>query len=118
VPRATSVITNPQHFAVALYYMPGETPTPLILARGTDAMARRIIDRARRAGVPVLPIPPLARALYFSGDIGAAIDPRLYAAVAAILAHLWRLERGIRTTLPDVDLPPELRLDAHGRRQG
>ncbi len=118
VPRATSVITNPQHFAVALYYSPGETPTPLILARGTDAMARRIIERANRAGVPVLPVPLLARALYFSGDIGAAIDPRLYAAVAAILAHLWRLERGMRTNLPDVDLPPELRLDAHGRKLG
>lgn len=118
VPRATSVITNPQHFAVALYYVAGETPTPLILARGTDAMARRIVDRANRSGVPVLPVPPLARALYFSGDIGAAIDPRLYAAVAAILAHLWRLERGLRADLPDIDLPPDLRLDAFGRRQG
>lgn len=117
VPMATAVITNPTHFAVALRYAPGETRAPMIVAMGKDGMAQEIIQIARRSGVNILPIPPLARALYFTGDIGTTIDEALYTAVAAVLAHVYRLDRGEGTQLPDIDLPPELRFSEFGRRE-
>lgn len=118
VPRATAVITNPSHFAVALRYVQGETPAPVIVAMGRDATAQAIIKDARRHLVPVLPLPPLARALYFTGQIGVPISEGLYAAVAAVLAHVWRLERGQAADAPEIDLPAGLRFNAHGRREG
>jgi flagellar biosynthetic protein FlhB len=118
VPQATAIITNPQHFAVALRYVAGETAAPVIVARGTDAMAAQIVALGRKAGVPVLPLPPLARALYFTGEIGRPIPEGLFAAVAAVLAHLWRVERGMRDTLDTVELPPGMRFTAQGRRDG
>lgn len=117
VPQATAVITNPAHFAVALRYVQGETAAPLILAMGRDATAHRILEQARRHAVPVLPLPPLARALYYTGQIGTPIAEGLYGAVAAILAHLWRLERGQPGDPPEIHLPPELRFNAQGRRE-
>lgn len=116
VPAATAIITNPRHFAVAIRYAAGEMAAPVIVARGTDRMAAQIVQAGRRAGVPLLPIPPLARALYFTGDIGRPIAEGLFTAVAAVLAHLWRLERGHADELPQVELPPDLRFTPHGRR--
>jgi flagellar biosynthetic protein FlhB len=81
-------------------------------------MAAQIVALGRGAGVPVLPLPPLARALYFTGEIGRPIPEGLFAAVAAVLAHLWRVERGMRDTLDTVELPPGMRFDARGRRDG
>lgn len=117
VAEATAVITNPTHFAVALRYRPGTDAAPHIVATGSDHMAQEVIKRARRAGVPVLGMPPLARALYFTGDIGAPIHEGLFSAVAAVIAHVWRVERGLREAEPEIDLPPELRFNAYGRRQ-
>ena len=118
VHMATAIITNPTHFAVALRYVPGETAAPVILARGTDVMARRIIAAGEQAQVPVLPMPPLARALYFAGETGRPIPDALFAAVAAVLAHLWRVERGYRDALDEVELPKNMRFSAEGRRAG
>ena len=118
VPRATAIVTNPTHFAVALRYVPGETRAPVILAMGKGLMAQEVIARGRAAGLAPVQIPVLARALYFTGDIGAEIDEQLYAAVAAVLAHVWRLDQGEGSVLPDVDLPPGLRFAEDGRREG
>ena len=63
-------------------------------------------------------VPILARALYFTGDIGAEINEQLFGAVAAILAHVYRLERGEGSSLPDVELPEGLRFDEFGRAEG
>lgn len=115
VPDATAVITNPVHFAVALKYVHGQPGAPRILAMGRGAMAHDIVDRARRAGVTVLQAPPLARALYFTGDIGIEISERLYTAVAAVLAHVYRIDNGEDEDMPDIDLPADLRLDEHGQ---
>jgi flagellar biosynthesis protein FlhB len=115
VPTATAVITNPQHFAVALRYVPSEQAAPVIVAMGKDAVAAQIVARARGAAIHTLQIPPLARALYFSGDIGAEIDERLFPVVAAVLAYVFRLDRGEQADLPDIDLPPDMRRDSHGR---
>lgn len=116
VPRATAVVTNPTHFAVAIRYVPGDTRAPVIVAMGRGPVAAEIRDRARKAGIAQLRIPLLARALYFTGDIGGEIAEGLYAAVAAVLAHVYRLDRGEAGAVPDVDLPMDLRFDEHGRR--
>lgn len=117
VHRATAIITNPTHFAVALRYVAGETAAPVILARGADAMARRIIAAGQKAQVPVVPMPPLARALYFAGETGRPIPEALFAAVAAVLAHLWRIERGYQDRLAEVELPKEMQFSPEGRRR-
>jgi len=118
VPRATAIVTNPTHFAVALRYVPGETRAPMILAMGKGPMALEIMERGRKVGLSPVQIPLLARALYFTGDIGVEIDEKLYAAVAAVLAHVYRLDRGEGSVLPDVEVPPELRFSEFGQRQG
>lgn len=115
VPMATAIITNPTHFAVALRYDPLSDKAPRILAMGKGPMAQAVIRRGRRAGVTTLQVPPLARALYFTGAIGREIPDVLFAAVAVILAHVWRLEQGQPAPTPDVDLPPDLTLDEYGR---
>lgn len=115
VPEATTVITNPTHFAVALKYIPGETNAPIIVALGRGAMAHDIIDRAKSARVTIMQVPPLARALYYTGDVGWEISEQLFAAVAAILAHVHRLENGLNPLMPDIELPEELMLDEFGR---
>lgn len=118
VPRATAIVTNPTHFAVALRYVPGETRAPMILAMGKGPMALEIMERGRKVGLAPVQIPLLARALYFTGDIGVEIDEKLYAAVAAVLAHVYRLNRGEGSVLPDVEVPPDLRFSEFGQRQG
>ncbi|NVO22083.1 EscU/YscU/HrcU family type III secretion system export apparatus switch protein [Donghicola sp. C2-DW-16] len=115
VPNATAVITNPTHFAIALRYAPEEADAPIILAMGRGAMAHRIMERASKARVTTVQAPPLARALYYTGQIGEMIPEALFVAVAAILAHVYRLDHDMPTDMPDLDIPKELRLDEHGR---
>lgn len=118
VPEATALIVNPTHFAVALRYVPGQDDVPMIIATGQDALAAQVIARARAVNIPILRLPPLARALYFSGDIGQPVQEELFGAVAAVLAHIWRIERGLHEDLPEIDVPREMRFDAYGRRPG
>lgn len=94
VGRATVVVSNPTHFAVALRYERGETAEPVVLAKGADATARRIIRKAEEHGVPVLRRPPVARALYALGEIGESIPRDLFHAVAEILAFVYAQRRG------------------------
>jgi len=115
VPQATAIITNPQHFAVALRYDPADGKAPVIIAMGKGPIAAEIRRIARRSGRRVLPLPPLARALYFNGAIGREIPEVLFAAVAVVLAHVWRLDQGQHDPLPEIDLPKTMRLDAFGR---
>ncbi|ODM41890.1 flagellar biosynthesis protein FlhB [Cereibacter johrii] len=115
VPKATAIVTNPTHFAVALRYVPGETQAPVILALGKGPMALDIVERGRKAGVGTLRIPLLARALYFTGDIGQEIPDGLYGAVAVVLAHVYRLDRGEAADLPEIDVPEDLAFDEFGR---
>lgn len=117
VPKATAIVTNPTHFAVALRYVPGDMPAPVVLAMGKGPMAQEIMARGRAARVQVMQSPPLARALFFTGEIGAEITPGLYGAVAAILAHVYRLDRGEASDLPEIDLPEDLHFNEFGHRQ-
>ena len=90
VKEATVVITNPTHYAVALRYDPKTLPAPQVIAKGTDWMAQRIVQEARRHGVPIVQNAPLAQAL-MKVNIGAFIPPELYQATAEVLAYVFRL---------------------------
>ena len=92
VSRASVVITNPTHYAVALEFSLERMEAPKVLAKGRDLLAAAIRDEARWAGVPIVENPPLARALYKQVEVGQSIPFALYAAVAGILAWIYRRE--------------------------
>jgi flagellar biosynthesis protein FlhB len=94
VPRATVVVTNPTHLAIALRYDKGALGAPKVVAKGAGHLARRIVETARRHGVPVVERKPVAQALYRAVQIGQEIPAALYHAVAEVLAYVYRL-RGI-----------------------
>ena len=115
VKDATVVITNPTHFAVAIKYDPSADAAPIILAMGKDIMAKRVIEQAELHSKSIIRSPILARALYFTGNIGQAISDQLYSAVASILAYVYQLERGIDATLQEPEIPDEFIFDENGR---
>ena len=92
VPRATVVVTNPIHVAVALRYREGEMNAPVVTAKGAGYLAARIKELAARHGVPVVENRELARYLYRRAEIGAEIPVQVYQAVAEILAMVYRLK--------------------------
>jgi flagellar biosynthetic protein FlhB len=91
VPKATVVIANPTHFAVALRYEQGKTPAPICVAKGMDSLALRIREVAEENNVPVVENAPLARTLYASVEIDDAIPTEQYKAVAQIISYVLRL---------------------------
>lgn len=119
VTQATVVLTNPTHFAVALRYRPGYDAAPIVVARGRGATAEAIRDLAKESDVPVLSYPQLARALYFTARAGQVIREDLYIAVATILAFVFNLDRAMAEGVqpPVVEVPPEARFDAEGRKE-
>jgi flagellar biosynthesis protein FlhB len=90
IPQADVVVTNPTHFAVALSY-DGSHPAPIVVAKGQDLVAKQIRRIAEESGVPIVPDPPLARSLHKSVEIGQMIPAELYAAVAQVLAFVYRM---------------------------
>lgn len=94
VRRADVVLRNPTHVAVALRYLAGRMRAPRVVARGERLLALRIVEEARRAGVPVVENPPLARALFRAVGPGREIPAAFYRAVAEVLAHVYALRRG------------------------
>ena len=88
--RASVVITNPTHYAIALAFSFETMSAPTVLAKGRDLLAAEIREEARWAGVPIIENPPLARSLYRLVEPGQSIPFELYAAVAGILAYLYR----------------------------
>jgi len=92
VQRATAVITNPTHYAVALEYRSATMPAPVVVAKGRNLIAQKIKELARWHEIPIVENPPLAQALYKAAEVGQMIPPQLYAAVAEILAFLYRAQ--------------------------
>ena len=90
VSKAAVVLINPTHYAVALGFDFTTMEAPKVLAKGRNLLAEEIKAEARWAGVPIIENPPLARSLYRSVEVGQSIPADLYAAVAAILAYLYR----------------------------
>jgi flagellar biosynthetic protein FlhB len=120
VKDADVVITNPEHFAVALEYDPNGNGAPILVAKGSDFMAAKIREEAGNAGVHLFAAPELARALYFTTEAEHPVPESLYHAVAQVIAYVFSLEGaqpgrpGMRRPHPVV--PPTMRFDADGRR--
>jgi flagellar biosynthetic protein FlhB len=93
VPKASVVIMNPTHYAIALRYERGQTPAPLCLAKGVDELALKIRSVAKEAGVPVVDNPTLARALYPLVEIDHYIPPEFYKMIAQILTVVMKEDR-------------------------
>ncbi|MFH0902362.1 MAG: EscU/YscU/HrcU family type III secretion system export apparatus switch protein [Pseudomonadota bacterium] len=93
VPKADVVVVNPTHYAVALRYSAAHERAPRVLAKGRGLVAQRIRAIARRASVPIVSEPPLARALFKLVPEGREIPAALYRAVATVLAYVYRLRR-------------------------
>jgi flagellar biosynthetic protein FlhB len=107
VPTADVVVTNPTHYAVALKYAEGAKGAPRVVAKGTDEVAAKIRELAKEHRVAILEAPPLARALHKHTDIGDEIPPRLYAAVAEVLAYVYQV-KAYRPGLRYPDRPTKL----------
>jgi flagellar biosynthetic protein FlhB len=92
VAKATVVIVNPTHYAVALRYVPEQDFAPVVVAKGVDEFALAMRTRARKASVPVVEQRPLARALYAEAKVGRTIPVDLYRAVAEVIAYVMQLK--------------------------
>ncbi len=119
VKDADVVITNPEHFAVALAYDPTADGAPILLAKGADHVAARIREEARTHGVEMFASPQLARALYFTTEVDRPIPETLYHAVAPVIAYVFSLASvrpGVQPMAkPTPKVPPSMRFDANGK---
>ena len=114
VKNATAIITNPTHFAVALKYEVGTKGAPTILALGKGPMAKNIIERAENAKITLFRSPLLARALFFTGEIGQEINDKLYTAVAVALAYIYKIDRGEFASEPEINVPLDMQFNEQG----
>ncbi len=117
VKDASVIITNPTHFAVALKYEVGEEGAPVILAMGRGLMAEKIMNLGKEKNINIFSSPLLARALYFTGQIGKEISEDLYASVAAILAYIFKIEKGEILEKPEIEIPSDLLFDEYGNKK-
>ena len=121
VKEADVVITNPEHFAVALVYDPESEGAPIVVAKGIDHLALRIRNEASEHGIVQVEIPPLARALYFTTEVDTAIPEELYYAVAQVIAYVFSLASlrrdGQTAGKPNPEIPSEFRFDTDGNRE-
>ena len=114
VPKADVVITNPEHFSVALKY-DDSLVAPVVVAKGVDHVAMKIREVAVRHDIPIFAAPPLARAIYYNTKIDQAIPEGLYLAVAQVLAYVFQLQefRNGKASKPskvsDLEIPDELK---------
>jgi flagellar biosynthetic protein FlhB len=92
VPKASVIITNPTHYAVALSYESGKMGAPICVAKGVDGIALKIREIGQEHKVPIVENPPLARALYSSVDVDETIKPEHYKAVAQVIGYVMRLK--------------------------
>jgi len=106
VPKADVVVTNPTHFAVALKYDREKMGAPQVVAKGMNLVAQRIRDVAGEHKVPVIELPPLARALYRHVEIGESVPSALYTAVAEVMAYIYQLNAFMAAGAANL-LPPE-----------
>jgi flagellar biosynthetic protein FlhB len=119
VKDADVIITNPEHFAVALSYDPTGDGAPVLLAKGSDHMAARIREEAEKHGVEIFGAPPLARALYFSTEVDHPVPEALYLAVAQVIAYVFSLA-DVRPGIapmpkPQPKVPASMLFDADGK---
>ena len=92
LPQADVVITNPTHYAVAIKYDPEVADAPIVIAKGEDYLANRIKEIAKENKIEIVENKPLARMLYANVEVGQAVPPELYQAVAEVLAFVYHLQ--------------------------
>ncbi len=105
IPKADVIITNPTHYAVALKYDEGKMKAPIVIAKGADNIAMKIIELGKKHSIPTISAPPLARSIFFHTEIGAAIPQKLYVAVAQVLAYIHQLKQYRRGKMKRPKLP-------------
>ncbi len=119
VKDADVVITNPEHFAVALSYDPTGEGAPIVVAKGIDHMAARIREEAGAHDVQLFAAPPLARALYYTTDVDQPIPEDLYIAVAQVIAYVYGLSSAqpgqAPAQKPKPQVPQHLEFDVDGK---
>ena len=119
VPKADVIITNPEHYSVALKYDQSTMVAPVVVAKGVDIIAMQIRTIAREHEVPILQAPPLARALHHTTEIDEEIPASLYLAVAQVLAYVFKLRTDPRWKqqkkehkLNDLPIPDDMQFDS------
>ncbi|MCE3252433.1 MAG: flagellar biosynthesis protein FlhB [Cellvibrio sp.] len=121
VPQADVVITNPEHFSVALKYDPENMETPLMIAKGGDHMALKIREIANAHKIEIIQSPVLARAIFYTTEVDQEIPSGLYLAVAQVLAYVFQLRnfrkgKGDKPAYPrNINVPRDLRYNATGK---
>ncbi|MEC6795944.1 flagellar biosynthesis protein FlhB [Photobacterium sp. S4TG1] len=115
VPQADVVITNPEHFSVALRYDPQLDAAPIVIAKGGDHLALKIREIANKHNIDIVPAAPLARAIYYTTELEQQVPDGLFVAVAQVLAYVFQLKayrrgKGQKPTLSAAatEIPPEL----------
>lgn len=117
VPKATVIITNPTHYAIALRYDERKDKAPKVVAKGKDLIAGQIRHLAIANGIPIYQAPVLARAIFHTSQIGSEIHPGLYMAVAIVLSYVHQLKNyqmgygQIPNHVSDLNVPEELVYD-------
>ncbi len=96
VPKATLVIANPTHYAIAMRYQRDRDPAPVVVAKGQDLIAIRIREIATEHGVPVFEEPALARSMYRQVSVDSLIPPEFYKAVAELVRRVYALNEARR----------------------
>ncbi|MEC6813953.1 flagellar biosynthesis protein FlhB [Photobacterium toruni] len=116
VPQADVVITNPEHFSVALRYDPKLDAAPIVIAKGGDHLALKIREIANKHKIDIVPAAPLARAIYYTTELEQQVPDGLFVAVAQVLAYVFQLKayrrgKGQKPTLSAAatEIPEELR---------
>ncbi|HTF96956.1 MAG TPA: flagellar biosynthesis protein FlhB [Cellvibrio sp.] len=121
VPQADVVITNPEHFSVALKYDPENMDVPIMLAKGGDHIAMKIREIANANKIEIIQSPVLARAIFYTTDIDEEVPAGLYLAVAQVLAYVFQLRnyrkgKGERPQYPrNINVPRDMRYNASGK---
>ncbi len=117
---ADVVITNPEHFAVALEYDPTGDGAPIMVAKGSDHMAALIRAEANKHGIHIFEAPPLARAIYFTTEVEHQVPEDLYHAVAQVIAYVFSLEAASPMNppraKPQVKIPPSMQFNPDGKK--
>jgi flagellar biosynthetic protein FlhB len=120
VKDADVIITNPEHFAIALSYDPTADGAPILLAKGADFVAARIREEAKNNHIEVFQAPELARALYFTTELDQPIPEALYFAVAQVIAYVFSLAQvqpGVDPMArPTPKIPTTMLFDADGKQ--
>lgn len=117
IETADVIITNPTHFSIALRYAQEGGGAPMLVAKGVDHIAFKIREVADNHDVQIVEVPVLARALYYTTEIGDEIPEQLYLSVAQVLAYVYQLQdpQAAKAHLGDVEIPEELSFDVDGK---